>query len=85
MYRAIWRGVGAADRAGFENQCALTGTGGSNPPLSGFFMSFHKRDENPQLCRTLGQAGLKSVVEKFAPDTMVNTIEQVYQKLLEEK
>jgi glycosyltransferase involved in cell wall biosynthesis len=40
--------------------------------------------ENPHLCRTLGQAGLKSVIEKFAPDTMVNTIEQVYQKLLEE-
>ena len=28
------RGVGVADRAGFENQCALTGTAGSNPALS---------------------------------------------------
>ena len=45
MCRAIWRGVGAADRAGFENQCALMGTGGSNPPLSGFFMSFHEYGE----------------------------------------
>jgi hypothetical protein len=35
----IWRGVGAADRAGFENQCALMGTAGSNPALSGFYFS----------------------------------------------
>ena len=41
--------------------------------------------ENPRLCQTLGQAGLESVVEKFAPYTMVNTIEQVYQKLLQGK
>ncbi len=30
----IWRGVGVAYRAGFENRCAPWGTGGSNPPLS---------------------------------------------------
>jgi hypothetical protein len=40
---------------------------------------------NPQLCQTLGQTGLESVLQKFAPDTMVNTIEEVYQKLLEGK
>jgi glycosyltransferase involved in cell wall biosynthesis len=38
--------------------------------------------ENPHLCLTLGNAGMKSVVEKFAPDTMVNTIEKVYKELI---
>ena len=35
------------------------------------------------LCQKLGRAGRESVKEKFAPDTMVDTIEQVYRKLLE--
>ncbi len=30
----------------------------------------------------LGRAGQESVKTKFAPDTMVDTIEQVYRKLL---
>jgi hypothetical protein len=41
--------------------------------------------ENPQLCQTLGQTGLESVLQKFAPDTMVNTIEKVYKELIEGK
>jgi glycosyltransferase involved in cell wall biosynthesis len=39
--------------------------------------------ENPHLCQTLGRTGLESVIQKFAPATMVNTIEEVYRKLLE--
>jgi glycosyltransferase involved in cell wall biosynthesis len=38
--------------------------------------------QNPQLCQNLGQAGLESVILKFAPDTMVNAIEEVYTELL---
>jgi glycosyltransferase involved in cell wall biosynthesis len=41
------------------------------------------KDKN--LRDSLGKAGRESVKEKFAPDTMVNTIEAVYRKLLEEK
>ncbi|MBN1391477.1 MAG: glycosyltransferase family 4 protein [Sedimentisphaerales bacterium] len=41
--------------------------------------------ENKKLRDILGQQGRKSVKEKFAPKTMVDTIEAVYQKLLEEK
>jgi glycosyltransferase involved in cell wall biosynthesis len=41
--------------------------------------------ENKKLRDTLGEHGRKSVKEKFAPKTMVDTIETVYQKLLEEK
>lgn len=37
--------------------------------------------ENPTLCFRLGQEGKKSVTEKFAPDTMVNTIENLYHLL----
>jgi glycosyltransferase involved in cell wall biosynthesis len=37
--------------------------------------------KNPELRDKLGQAGRESVKEKFAPETMVDTIEQVYQKL----
>jgi len=33
----------------------------------------------------LGRQGRESVKEKFAPDTMVDTLEQVYNKLLEQK
>jgi glycosyltransferase involved in cell wall biosynthesis len=40
--------------------------------------------ENSQLRRTLGETGQKSVVEKFAPNTMVDCIESVYNKLLEQ-
>jgi glycosyltransferase involved in cell wall biosynthesis len=36
---------------------------------------------NPELRAKIGQAGRKFVKEKFAPETMVNTIESVYQKL----
>ncbi len=52
--------------------------------VDGLTTACAKLIENPQLCQTLGQAGLNSVIEKFAPDTMVNTIEQVYQNLLQE-
>lgn len=38
--------------------------------------------KNAQLRNSLGKAGRESVKDKFAPDTMVNTIEAVYQKLL---
>ena len=41
--------------------------------------------ENENLRDTLGKAGRESVKEKFAPNTMVDTIEAVYRKLLEEK
>jgi len=41
--------------------------------------------ENKDLRDELGKAGRESVKEKFAPDTMVDTIEAVYQKLLEKK
>jgi glycosyltransferase involved in cell wall biosynthesis len=41
--------------------------------------------ENKKLRDALGEQGRKSVKEKFAPETMVNTIEAVYQKLLERK
>ena len=40
--------------------------------------------ENPQLRQSLGRAAQESVKQKFAPDTMVNTIEAVYKKLLED-
>jgi glycosyltransferase involved in cell wall biosynthesis len=36
---------------------------------------------NPNLRAKIGQAGRKHVKKKFAPDTMVDTVEQVYQKL----
>jgi glycosyltransferase involved in cell wall biosynthesis len=41
--------------------------------------------ENTELREKLGKAGRQSVKEKFEPKTMVNTIEAVYRKLLEEK
>ena len=37
--------------------------------------------QNDQLRKTLGQNAKESVIEKFAPDTMVDTIESVYNKL----
>lgn len=40
--------------------------------------------ENADLRDKLGRAGRESVKQKFAPDTMVDTIETVYKKLLEE-
>lgn len=40
---------------------------------------------NEKLRNKLGNQGRESVKEKFAPDTMVDTIEAVYKKLLEEK
>ncbi len=40
--------------------------------------------ENKNLRETLGQSGRESVKEKFAPEIMVDTIEAVYRKLLEE-
>jgi glycosyltransferase involved in cell wall biosynthesis len=39
--------------------------------------------EDKNLRETLGRAGRESVKEKFAPDTMVDTIEEVYRKLLD--
>ncbi len=38
--------------------------------------------ENKQLREKLGQQGRESVKEKFAPETMVNNIEAIYNKLL---
>lgn len=38
--------------------------------------------DNPDLRHALGENGRAFVKDKFAPDTMVNTIEQVYQKLI---
>lgn len=38
--------------------------------------------ENPDLRNRLGQNGKTAVTEKFAPDTMVNTIENVYRQLM---
>ncbi len=40
--------------------------------------------ENEELIKQLGEQGRESVKTKFAPDTMVDTIEEVYQKLLAE-
>ena len=40
--------------------------------------------ENRDLRDELGRAGCESVKQKFAPDTMVDTIEAVYRKLLQE-
>ncbi len=40
--------------------------------------------ENAELREKLGKAGREFVKEKFAPKTMVDTIESVYQKLLKE-
>jgi len=37
---------------------------------------------HPQLRVTLGRAGREFVKDKFAPETMVNTIEEVYHKVL---
>ena len=39
--------------------------------------------EDKDLLDMLGRAGRESVKEKFAPDTMVDTIEEVYRKLLD--
>ena len=41
--------------------------------------------EDKELRDKLGKAGRESVKEKFAPEKMVDTIEAVYKKLLEEK
>ena len=38
--------------------------------------------ESPELRQKLGQNGRNSIKENFAPETMVNTIESVYKKLL---
>jgi len=40
---------------------------------------------NEQLRKKLGDYGRESVKEKFAPETMVDTIEVIYRKLLEQK
>jgi len=39
--------------------------------------------EDSQLRKELGAAGLESVKEKFAPETMVDVIEDVYKKLID--
>jgi len=41
--------------------------------------------ENPQLRQTLGAAGRDSVKEKFAPETMVDKIEEVYKTLVNKR
>jgi len=53
--------------------------------IQGLTNACAKLIENPTLRQTLGRAGLESVIQKFAPDTMVNTIEEVYQKLLKKQ
>jgi glycosyltransferase involved in cell wall biosynthesis len=40
--------------------------------------------EDESLRKKLGENGRKSVIEKFAPETMVDTIEAVYRRLLQE-
>ena len=40
--------------------------------------------EDADLRKKLGEQGRESVKKKFAPDTMVDTIEAVYQKLMHE-
>ena len=40
--------------------------------------------ENADLRKKLGEQGRESVIKKFAPDTMVDTIEAVYEKLMQE-
>jgi glycosyltransferase involved in cell wall biosynthesis len=49
--------------------------------VDGLTEACEKLIANPHLCQSLGRAGLESVLQKFAPDTMVNTIEKVYTKL----
>ncbi len=51
--------------------------------IDGLTEACGKLIENPILRQTLGKAGLESVLEKFAPDTMVDVIEDVYRKLVE--
>lgn len=41
--------------------------------------------KDKDLRNKLGQAGRETVKEKFKPDKMVDTIEEVYKKLLEKK
>jgi glycosyltransferase involved in cell wall biosynthesis len=41
--------------------------------------------EHKDLRERLGKTGRESVKEKFAPEKMVDTIEEVYRKLLEGK
>jgi glycosyltransferase involved in cell wall biosynthesis len=41
--------------------------------------------KSAELRNKLGKIGRESVKEKFAPKTMVDTIEKLYKKLLEEK
>ena len=40
--------------------------------------------DNVELRQTLGQNGKQAVTKQFAPDTMVDTIEQVYNKLMKQ-
>jgi glycosyltransferase involved in cell wall biosynthesis len=51
--------------------------------IDGLTEACGKLIENPDLRQSLGKAGFESVLEKFAPDTMVNTIEAVYRRLVE--
>ena len=39
--------------------------------------------ENPELRDRLGRTGRESVLERFAPDTMVDVIESVYQRVIQ--
>ncbi len=39
----------------------------------------------PELCRELGEAGRESVIEKFSPRKMVDTIEEVYTQTIDRK
>lgn len=50
--------------------------------IDGLVEACAKLIEAPSLRQRLGQNGQHSVIEKFAPETMVNTIEAVYQQLM---
>ena len=52
--------------------------------IEGLTESCEKLIQDAELRRTLGETGQKSVIEKFAPNTMVDAIETVYSKLLEQ-
>jgi len=60
-------------------------TGFLIPPLdiNALTAACEKLVENPQLRRQLGSSGRAFVREKFSPETMVDTIENVYKNLLE--
>lgn len=51
--------------------------------IDGLTEACGKLIENPSLRQSLGEVGFDSVLEKFAPDTMVDTVEAVYRGLVD--